>query len=104
MPMKNPPHPGELVRNNLTDLDLSVAEGAKGLGVTRQQLYNVINGKSGITPEMAVRLEKAFGIRMDTLMRMQSTYDIAETRSREKQIEVKPFVPKANNVPQAGAP
>lgn len=58
MPMKNPPHPGELIRDNLDDLGLSVAEGAAGLGITRQQLYNVMNGKSGITPEMAVRLEK----------------------------------------------
>ena len=61
MPMKNPPHPGELIRENLKDLGLSVADAAVGLGVTRQQLYNVINGRSGITPEMALRFEKAFG-------------------------------------------
>ena len=59
MPMKNPPHPGELVRDNLADLGLSVAVGAAGLGVTRQQLYNVINGKSGVTPEMALRTRKS---------------------------------------------
>jgi len=61
MPMKNPPHPGGLVRENIDELGLSVAEAAAGLGVTRQQLYNLINGKSGITPEMALRLEKALG-------------------------------------------
>ena len=56
--MKNPVHPGELVRDNLEDLHLTVAEAAKGLGITRQQLYNVIGGKCAITPEMAVRFEK----------------------------------------------
>lgn len=55
---KNPPHPGELIRDNIDDLGLSVAAGAAGLGVTRQQLYNVMNGKSDVTPEMALRLEK----------------------------------------------
>jgi addiction module HigA family antidote len=58
MPMKNPAHPGELIRDNIDDLGLSVSEAAKGLGVTRQQLHNVISGRSAITPEMAVRLEK----------------------------------------------
>src|SRR3990170_168428 len=61
MPMKNPPHPGIGLKDDIEELGLSVAEAAKGLGVTRQQLYNVINGKSVVTPEMAIRLEKAIG-------------------------------------------
>ena len=94
MPMKNPPHPGDLVRDNLADLGLSVAEGAKGLGVTRQQLYNIINGKSGITPEMAVRLEKAFGGSADTWLRMQANYDLAQVRRHESDIAVRRLVPR----------
>jgi antitoxin HigA-1 len=82
MRMKNPPHPGELIRDNLADLGLSVAEGAAGLGVTRQQLYNVINGKSGVTPEMALRLEKAFGGSADVWLRMQLNHDLAQVRSK----------------------
>jgi addiction module HigA family antidote len=88
MAMKNPPHPGELIRDNIDDLGLSVAEGAAGLGVTRQQLYNVINGKSGITPEMAIRLEKAFGGSADVWLRMQGNYDLARIRGSGKEIAV----------------
>ncbi len=95
MPMKNPPHPGALIRDNLDDLGLSVAEGAAGLGVTRQQLYNVISGKSGITPEMALRLEKAFGGSADTWLRMQINYDLAQVRGREKDIAVVRLVPRS---------
>jgi addiction module HigA family antidote len=95
MAMKNPPHPGELIRDNLADLGLSVAEGAAGLGVTRQQIYNVINGKSGITPEMALRLEKAFGGSADLWLRMQVSYDLAQVRGREPTISVTRLSPRA---------
>jgi addiction module HigA family antidote len=61
MPMKNPAHPGELIRDNIHELGLSISEAAKGLGVTRQQLHNIIARRSAITLEMAVRLEKAIG-------------------------------------------
>lgn len=88
MRMKNPPHPGALVRDNLGDLGLSVAEGAIGLGITRWRLYRVINGKSGITPEMAVRLEKAFGGSADAWLRMQANHDLAQVRKRDKEITV----------------
>ncbi len=94
MPMRNPPHPGELVRDNLDDLGLSVAEAATGLGVTRQQLYNVINGRSGITPEMALRLEKAFGGSADMWLRMQASHDLAKVRSSAKSISVRRLAPK----------
>ena len=80
MRMKNPVHPGELVKANLEELDLGVAAAAKALGVTRQQLYNVIGGKSAVTPEMAVRFEKAFGGSADMWLRMQAAYDLAQAR------------------------
>ena len=95
MAMKNPPHPGELLKDNVDDLGLSVAEAAKGLGVTRQQLYNVINGKSAITPEMAVRIEKALGGTADLWLRMQVNYDLAQVRQRDRSIKVKRLSPKA---------
>ncbi|HET6161028.1 MAG TPA: HigA family addiction module antitoxin [Dongiaceae bacterium] len=95
MAMKNPPHPGELLKDNVDELGLSVAEAAKGLGVTRQQLYNVINGKSAITPEMAVRIEKALGGTADLWLRMQVNYDLAQVRQRDRSIKVKRLSPKA---------
>lgn len=81
MPMKAPAHPGLLLKDDLDALGLTVAEAAKGLGVTRQQLYNVISGRSSITPEMALRLEKAVGGSADHWLRMQAAYDLARLRS-----------------------
>jgi len=90
MPMKNPPHPGGSIRRAcLEPLDLSVTEGAKILGVTRQALNNVINGKSGISPEMAIRLSKAFGSTPETWLRMQLAYDLAVARRNERKIRVR---------------
>ena len=90
MPMKNPPHPGGSIRRAcLEPLDLSVTEGAKILGVTRQALNNVINGKSGISPEMAIRLSKAFGSTPETWLRMQLAYDLAVARRNERKIKVR---------------
>lgn len=91
MPMKNPAHPGILLKDDLDELGLSVAEAAKGLGVTRQQLYNVISGRSGITPEMAIRLEQAIGSNADHWLRLQAAYDLAQLRLRAEPIEVKRF-------------
>lgn len=93
--MKNPPHPGVGLKYDLEALELTVAEAAKGLGVTRQQLYNVISGKSAISPEMAVRLEKGVGGNADHWLRMQAAYDLAQIRLREEPIEVKRFPRKA---------
>ena len=87
--MKNPVHPGELVKANLNELELSVAEAASGLGVTRQQLYNVISGRSAVTPEMAIRFEQAFGGSADMWLRMQAAYDLAQVRKRAGQITVR---------------
>jgi addiction module HigA family antidote len=94
MPMKNPPHPGRLVRDNIEELGLSVAEAAKGLGVTRQQLYRIINGECAVTPEMAIRLEKAIGSTAGAWLRMQMNFDLAQIRLRASSIKVKRLEPK----------
>lgn len=89
MPMKNPPHPGRGIRTAcLEPLGLSISEGANILGVTRQALHNVITGKSGISPEMAIRLSKAFGSTAETWLRMQVAYDLAAARKDEAKIKV----------------
>ena len=89
MPMKNPPHPGRSIRSAcLEPLGLSISEGAKILGVTRQSLNNVITGRSGISPEMAIRLTKAFGGTEETWLRMQLAYDLAAVRKNESKIKV----------------
>ena len=80
MSMKAPPHPGELVRDSIDELGLSVAKAAAGLGVTRQQLHNVLSGRSGIAPEMALRLERAFGGSAEIWLRMQMNHDLAKLR------------------------
>ena len=83
-----------MVTECLKDLGLSVAEAAKGLGVTRQQLHNVIAGRSSVTPEMAIRFEKAFGSTADTWLRMQVNYDLAQARKRFNHIIVARLAPK----------
>jgi len=88
--MKNPPHPGRSMRRAcLEPLGLSISEGAKILGVTRQAVNNVITGKSGISPEMAIRLTKAFGSTEETWLRMQLAYDLAAARKAESKIRVR---------------
>lgn len=88
--MKNPPHPGLSVRYDCIEpLNLTVTAAAELLGVTRQALNNLINGKSGISAEMAVRLEKAFGGSAETWLKLQVAYDLSQVRKRERQIKVK---------------
>jgi len=95
MPMKEPPHPGLSVRYDcLEPLGLSVTEGAKILGVTRQTLNNLVNGKTGISPEMAIRLDKAFGGTADAWLALQTAFDLAQARKKERSIEVKRYVLK----------
>ena len=94
MSRMNPAHPGLLVKECLDDLGLSVAEAASGIGVTRQQLHNVISGRSSVSPEMAVRFEKAFGSTADTWLRMQMNYDLAQVRANNQNISVERFAPK----------
>ena len=83
MPMKAPPHSGLGIRDDIDALGLTIAEAAAGLGITRQQLYNLVNGRSGITPEMAVGLEKALGGSAAHWMRLQNAYEIARIRDQE---------------------
>jgi addiction module HigA family antidote len=90
--MKNPVHPGQVVRHDcLEALGLSVTEGAKALNVTRQALNNVVNGKSGISPDMAIRLSKAFGSPAETWLQMQVAYDLAQARKHENKIRVERY-------------
>jgi addiction module HigA family antidote len=95
MSMKNPVHPGKIVRHACLDpLGLSITEGAKVLGVTRQALNNVLIGKAGISPEMAIRLTKAFGSTAETWLQMQLAYDLAQARKHESKIKVKRYAPE----------
>ncbi len=94
MPMKNPPHPGRGLRDDIDALGFTVAEAAEALGVTRQQLYNVISGKSAITPEMAIRLEKGVGSSAESWIRLQSAYDLAQARLKAPAMTVRKIVPK----------
>lgn len=94
MSIKSPAHPGRLLKDDIESLGLTVAEAASNLGVTRQQLYRVLNGTSGISPEMAVRLEKAIGTSADTWLRMQMAFDLAEVRKRSSGLAVKKLVQK----------
>ena len=91
-----PPHPGVFIREEVLDpLDLTVAQAAEALGVRRATLSDLVNGKSGLSPEMALRIEKAFGMNMDTLLRMQAWFDACAMRERAGQINVKRFVQDA---------
>lgn len=100
--MKNPPHPGKTIRIAcLEELDLTITEGAKILGVSRQALSNVVNEHSSISSEMAIRLSKAFGSSPDTWLRMQLNYDIAQAKLKEKSIKVKRYVAPHEDVSTA---
>jgi antitoxin HigA-1 len=92
MAMHNPPHPGRLVRRQCLDtLDLSVTEAAKGLGVTRQTLSDLIHGRAGISIDMAIRLSKAFGSNPETWLGLQMAYDLWQARERIRSIKVRHF-------------
>jgi len=87
MPMKNPPHPGRIVRDDcLPELGLTVGKAAERLGVSRQTLDKIINGRSGVTSDMAIRFEKVFGSTAETWLRMQLAFDLAQARQREAEI------------------
>ena len=95
MPMKNPPHPGRSIKDAcLEPLRLSVTEGAKVLGVTRHTLSRVINGQSGISPDMAIRLEKAGWSNADHWLRLQTAYELAQARKHQDQIQVERYKPQ----------
>jgi addiction module HigA family antidote len=90
--LKNPPHPGGFIKHEIVEpLGLSVTGAAEALGVTRATLSTLLNERAYLSSDMALRIEKAFGVSMDTLMRMQNSYDIAQARKREGDIKVAPF-------------
>lgn len=100
MPMKNPMHPGKIVKQGCIDeLGLTVTEAAEILGVSRSTLSRLINMQSGVSPEMAIRLEKAFGSTADTWIRLQAAYDMAEARKKADSIHVNRYVPKEEHRP-----
>lgn len=100
MRMLNPPHPGEFIRSEIIEpLGLTVTAAAAALRVSRPALSSLLNGKADLSGGMALRLEKAFGVKMDTLMRMQSTWDIACARKRQGKIRVRRFQPAAARSP-----
>ena len=90
--LKSPAHPGGFIKHEIIEpLGLSVTAAAEVLGVTRATLSTLVNERAHLSPEMALRVEKAFGVSMDTLMRMQNSYDIAQTRKRQGEIKVTRF-------------
>lgn len=93
MPMKNPPHPGELIRTEVIGaLGLSISKAAEILKVRRATLSDLLQAKSALTPEMAFRMERAFGPDMNHLLRMQLAYDVAKARQNLRKITVKRYV------------
>jgi addiction module HigA family antidote len=94
MSMKNPPHPGSLIKTEvIAALGLSVSKAAGILQVRRATLSDLLHGKSALTPDMALRIEKAFGPEMDHLLRMQLAYDVSKTREHAKEISIERYVP-----------
>jgi len=94
--MKSPSHPGVFLKSEIiAPLGLTVTEAARALGVTRPALSAVLNGRAALSPQMALRVEKAFGAPMDTLLRMQTSHDIAEARRTASRIKVRRFMGKA---------
>ena len=102
--LKAPAHPGGFIRHEIIEpLGLSVTRAAEVLGVTRATLSTLLNEHAHLSPEMALRVEKAFGMSMDTLMRMQNSYDIAQTRKRAEEIKVMPYQGKPLDLPPTAA-
>jgi len=90
-----PPHPGAFIRDEiLEELNLSITGAAEALGVRRATLSDIVNGSAALSPEMALRIEKAFGVDMEMLLRMQAWYDAAKMRRRAGEIDVKPYHPE----------
>jgi len=94
MEMKNPPHVGDVIQYEILErLNLTVTAAARVLRVSRPALSRLVNGRASLSPEMAVRIEKAFGPRMEHLMRMQHAHDLAEVRSKADRIHVDRYRP-----------
>jgi addiction module HigA family antidote len=96
--MNNPAHPGGFVKAEVIEpLGLSVTDAAQVLGITRAALSTFLNERASLSPDMAIRIEKAFGVSMETLMRMQNSFDIAQAHKREGKIAVARYVPAAHD-------
>lgn len=96
MRMYNPPHPGVFLKEEVIEpLKLTITTASRILGVTRPALSKLINGRASLSPEMALRFEKAFGLKMDTLLRMQTSYDIAQARKAANKIKVERYAARA---------
>ena len=93
MPMSNPPHPGEGLRDDIKALGLSVTDAAAGLGVTRQHLNNILAGRTGISPDMALRLEQAIGGAADGWLRAQAAFDLAQARRDRPPLNLRRLAP-----------
>ncbi len=95
MRLVSPAHPGRFIRTEIVEpLDLSVTDAARALGVTRPALSALLNARAALSPEMALRIEKAFGVKMDTLLRMQTSWEIAQARRNAGRIRVKAYSPR----------
>ena len=92
MPMHNPPHPGEIIHKDcLKPLGISVTKAADGLGISRQQLSAIVNGRSGISPEMSIRLSKGFGGSPESWLRQQMLYDLWQAKQSAGDVNVRKF-------------
>jgi addiction module HigA family antidote len=92
--LNDPSHPGRFIKAEIIDpLGLTVTHAAVVLGITRPALSALLNGRAALSPDMAIRIEKAFGVRMDTLLRMQTAFEIAAARRNESSINVQPYRP-----------
>lgn len=101
--MRNPVHPGEIVKHDCIDvMGMTVTAAATALGVTRPTLSKVINGRAAISPEMAIRLSKAFGSRPETWLRMQLSFDLAQAQKQAKHIKVRPLRRRVENNEEHG--
>jgi addiction module HigA family antidote len=100
--MKHPAHPGQIIRMEILEpLGLSVKQAAEEiLGVTRPALSALLNGRASLSPQMALRIEKAFGIKMDLLLRIQTAWNIAEARENERDINISRYKPKPSGQKQ----
>ncbi len=98
--MKAPAHPGGFVKTEIIEpLGLSVTDAARALGITRTALSTFLNEHTSLSADMAIRIEKAFGVSMDTLMRMQNSFDIAQAHRRQSEIVVERYVAKPKDTP-----
>ena len=95
MDMKSPLHPGRVIREVLDDLGMSISDAVKGLGISRQQLHNLIAGRSAVGPEVAIRLQMALGSSADNWLRMQAAHDLALIRQSDTKIDINRFEPAA---------